>query len=174
MRGAKREQRQDRAACGEDMHGCGAKARGHAGDSELNIRTSAAIRMAGRSALLEAALDLAEDADVAILLKRTRSLELKLLLVLAVEHIKAEIELGQQGVTEHFETALVGFGSGLAGAGRAELKRIGLRHILRSSLRGFRGRRRGHLLKGERLRAAERQRCHQSCNGGKSEHRDIS
>src|SRR4029450_12731503 len=102
---------------------------------------------------LEAALDLAEDGDVAALFVRDWALQVQLLLVLAIHHVKAEIELWQHGVAEHAEATLLGFGNASA-ARRAELGRA----ELRGRGRNVGGRRLRHLLKGKRRRAAKRQR----------------
>ena len=89
VHGAKRQQRQHRPACRQEMDRSGAETRDHGRGDGMER--------------LEAALDLAEDGDVAILFERAESVrrpQLQLLLVLAVEHIKAEIELGQDGIAK--------------------------------------------------------------------------
>src|SRR5262249_10934572 len=99
--------------------------------------------------LLEAALDLAENGHVPILILegRTALLQVQLRLPVAIEKLEPEIELRHDRITEHFQPAALGLRIDHRGAGSGKLERrcVGLR-----SGSGRIWRRRRLLLKGKR------------------------
>ena len=99
---------------------------------------------------------------------QNQPLQLQLRLVLAIEKLEPEIELGQDGVPEDVHAPSVGLlVGGHAGGGELERRGLGLRGCFgRAGRRWYR-----LLLKGKGRSAAKRQRGDQSGNGQAPSHR---